>query len=55
MTDHVPVLADEVRDLLKLITGKEWSVRHTTQIAGALLTDYDGINWEAFFEALENG
>jgi hypothetical protein len=43
------------RELLKLITGKECSVRHTTQIAGALLTDYDQIDWGAFFEALENG
>ena len=42
------------RELLKLITGKEASVRHTTQIAGALLTDYDRIDWGTFFETLES-
>lgn len=43
------------RELLKLVTGKEWTVRHTTQIAGALQVDYDGVDWHAFFEALETG
>ena len=47
------VEANLERELLKLVAGKEFSVRYTTQIAGALLTDYDQIDWAAFFEALE--
>ena len=49
------VEANLERELLKLITGKEWSVRYTTQIAGALQTDYEQIDWQAFFEAIEKG
>jgi Fe-S-cluster containining protein len=39
--------------LIHRITGREFSVRHTTQIAEALRTAYDRTDWAAFFQALE--
>ena len=45
--------ADLERELLRLVTGREPAVRQMTQVAGAMVADYDRVDWAAVFRELE--